>query len=143
VALLLRRIQMDFAPIALRYNRAVAIPATPMKARAESAALKRDLLLTSIVGILTELYAPRAIYLFGSRARGNHTAGSDYDLLVVVPDDTPRERRKSARAYERLCGTGAAVDILVCTESYFHSRTGVRTSLPARIMREGKTLYAA
>lgn len=32
---------------------------------------------------------PEAIYLFGSRARGDADADSDYDLLVIVPDDAP------------------------------------------------------
>jgi len=35
---------------------------------------------------------PLAIYLFGSRARGEADEDSDYDLLVVVPDDAPKER---------------------------------------------------
>jgi len=36
--------------------------------------------------LLAEL-RPDAIWLFGSRARGTHGPNSDWDLLVVVPDD--------------------------------------------------------
>ena len=36
---------------------------------------------------------PEAVYLFGSRARGDFHEDSDYDLLVIVPDDAPKERR--------------------------------------------------
>jgi len=32
---------------------------------------------------------PQSIWLFGSRARGEAVGASDWDLLVVVPDDTP------------------------------------------------------
>ena len=34
-------------------------------------------------------WKPREVWLFGSRARGEATAESDWDLLVVVPDATP------------------------------------------------------
>lgn len=29
------------------------------------------------------------VWLFGSRARGDHRADSDYDLLALIPDDAP------------------------------------------------------
>ncbi len=35
---------------------------------------------------------PEAIYLFGSRARGDATPMSDYDLVVLVPDGAPKEK---------------------------------------------------
>ena len=37
-------------------------------------------------------FHPRKIILFGSRARGEAGPDSDFDLLVVVDDDTPREK---------------------------------------------------
>lgn len=36
---------------------------------------------------------PEAIYLFGSHARGEATADSDYDLLVIVPDNASSTAR--------------------------------------------------
>jgi uncharacterized protein len=99
--------------------------------------------LAEVIRRLAETYHPLAIYLFGSRARGDQRAASDYDLLVVVPDDAPEELQNSRRAYECLRGVGKAVDVLVCTENYLSSRKRIRTSIPARVMREGKVLYAA
>lgn len=81
------------------------------------------------------------IYLFGSKARGDAGADSDYDLLVVVKDDATPEPRRSRMAYQCLWGTGTAADVLVCTDGYFRSRVGVKTSLPAAVEREGKLLY--
>jgi predicted nucleotidyltransferase len=43
--------------------------------------------LGEIVRRLVDAYQPERIYLFGSWARGEQNADSDYDLLVVVPDD--------------------------------------------------------
>lgn len=40
---------------------------------------------------------PEAIYLFGSHARGDSNADSDYDLLVIVPDDAPSARARWKR----------------------------------------------
>ncbi len=99
--------------------------------------------LAQLVQRLTGAYHPTAIYLFGSRARGNQRPASDYDLLVVVPNDAPEELHDSRKGYDCLAGIAAAVDVMVCTEDYFTSREHVRTSLPARVMREGKLVYAA
>jgi uncharacterized protein len=37
---------------------------------------------------IEETYRPLQVWLFGSRARGDARPDSDWDLLVVVPDDT-------------------------------------------------------
>lgn len=58
--------------------------------------------LEEIVRRLIEAYQPERIYLFGSKARGESTPDSDYDLLVVVPDDASEERRDSDLAYRAL-----------------------------------------
>ncbi|HSB79666.1 MAG TPA: nucleotidyltransferase domain-containing protein [Candidatus Methylomirabilis sp.] len=99
--------------------------------------------LAEIVRRLVEAYQPERIYLFGSRARGDVTPDSDYDLMVVVPDSTPPERRRSRLAYEVLWGTGAAGDILVWTRDNFDGRLHLRASLPATVVREGKLLHGA
>lgn len=105
--------------------------------------LDDDPALREIVARIANAYHPLRIYLFGSKARGTAGPDSDYDLLVVVRDDAPPERQRSRLAYESLWGTRGAVDVLVCTEQWFHSRATVITSLPAAVVREGKLLYAA
>jgi uncharacterized protein len=78
---------------------------------------------------------------FGSVARGDAGPDSDYDLLVVVPDDAPPERRRSRLAYEALRGTGTAADVIVCTRSYFEQRRLLKASLPGTVLREGRVLH--
>ncbi len=99
--------------------------------------------LAEIVERLIAAYEPQRIYLFGSKARGDHGPDSDFDLLVVVPDDSPPERKRSRLAYERLWGTGTASDVLVWTQNRFDSRAHLRASLPGTVLREGRLLYAA
>lgn len=74
-------------------------------------------------------------------ARGDADPDSDYDLLVVVPDDAPLERRRSRLAYEALHGTGTAADVFVCTRSYFEDRRLLKASLPGTVLREGRLLH--
>ena len=102
-----------------------------------------DATLRDIVDRLVEAYDPERVYLFGSHARGEAGPDSDYDLLVIVRDDAPPERRRSRLAYEVLRGTGVAVDVIVCARDYFERRRQVRTSLSAIVEREGKLLHVA
>jgi len=99
--------------------------------------------LDDIVERLRRAYDPERIYLFGSSARGDEGPDSDFDLLVVIPDDAPRERRGSRLAYQALRGTGVAADVLVWTRGYFESRRHLKASLSSTVMSEGRLLYAA
>ena len=105
--------------------------------------LSNDPVLKEIVTRLVEAYKPLRIHFFGSKARGDGNVDSDYDLIVIVPDDAPPERRRSRLAYECLWGTGSAADVLVWTQSAFDRVLHLKASLPATIQREGKLLYAA
>ncbi len=99
--------------------------------------------LAEVVRRLIEAYSPERIYLFGSSARGEAGPDSDYDLLLIVPDDAAPERKRSRLAYERLWGTGTAADVLVWTKSRFERRLHLPASLPAMVIREGQLLHAA
>ncbi len=97
--------------------------------------------LSVITRRLREAYKPERIYLFGSAARGDETPDSDLDLMVVIPDDAPPERKRSRLAYEVLRGTGIAADVLVVTHSYFEDRRKLKASLPGTVLREGRLLF--
>ena len=56
-----------------------------------------DPVLPDVVRRLVEVYHPLRIYLFGSAARGDAGPDSDYDIMVVVPDDTPADLQRSRR----------------------------------------------
>jgi len=99
--------------------------------------------LQEVVERLVEVYQPERIYLFGSRARGEAGPDSDYDILVVVPDNASRERHRSDAGYLALWSTGAPAEIMVWTHSAFQSRADMVASLPATVTREGRILYAA
>ena len=103
----------------------------------------RGPILDEVVSRLVPIYHPERIYLFGSAARGETGPDSDYDVLVIVPDQTPPELQRSAPAYEALWGLKAAVDVLVWTRGAFDRRLHLAASLPAAVAREGRLLYGA
>ncbi len=110
---------------------------------AEASYRVTDPTLAELLRRLIPAYQPERVYLFGSRARGEVGPDSDYDLLLVVPDDAPPERRRSQLAYQVLRGTGVAADVVVCTRTWFDRREGLKASLPGTVLREGRLLHAA
>jgi HEPN domain-containing protein len=50
--------------------------------------------LDRVVRRLVEAFDPVAVYLFGSRARGDAGKDSDYDLMLVLADDNERVRSR-------------------------------------------------
>lgn len=92
---------------------------------------------------LVDAYRPERVFLFGSVARGDANADSDYDLLLIVPDDAEADRKRSRLAYQVMWGTGVAADVLVWTAGEFERRSSVPASLPSTVLREGILLHAA
>ena len=108
--------------------------------------LQNDPTLAEIVRRLVEAYHPERVYLFGSHARGEAGPDSDYDLMVVVPDNAPPDLRRSRRAYKALWGvkgSRTAADVLVLTQRGFDRQLHLRASLPSTILREGRLLHGA
>ena len=105
--------------------------------------LQRDVYLRKTVESIIDHYRPIQIYLFGSKARGDEGPNSDYDLLVVVRDKVPREKRNQFHDLRWKLGLTKAIDVVIFTKEGFESRLDVKTSLPSTVVGEGKLLYAA
>ena len=103
----------------------------------------RSPLLDELVSRLVQAYDPEQVCLFGSVARGDAGPDSDYDILVIVPDDATPERCRAKAGYEALWGLARSGDILVCTRHRFESRVDVPWSIPDAVAREGIVLYGA
>lgn len=134
----LKRVRSGSLP-SVRYGRNYLIPISALHSP-----LDTDPVLADIVRRLARGYDPERVYLFGSAARGEAAVESDYDLMLVVPDDAEPERLRSRLAYrELLKGAGAAVDVLVMTRSAFDAKADVAGSLPATVLAEGVLLHAS
>ena len=102
-----------------------------------------DAVMAEVVHRLVEVYQPERVYLFGSVGRGDANADSDYDILLVVRDDSPKVLRDGRRGYEVIADFPISVDLVVYTASGFYGRLFLKASLPATVVREGKLLHAA
>ena len=99
-------------------------------------------ILDDLVRRILAVVQPRRIILFGSAARGDMHPDSDLDILVVVPDGTPR-RQTAQTIYRNLIGLRAAVDVVVATESDVHQYGDNFSLVYYPALREGRTIYAA
>ncbi len=97
--------------------------------------------LTEAVHRLAEVFHPVRMYLFGSRARDEGDAESDYDVLVLVEERTGKPYQMEQQAYRALSGLAIPVDIVLMSREHFERRRKVSSSLPAIVEREGKLLY--
>jgi predicted nucleotidyltransferase len=98
--------------------------------------------LSGLVERIVQVVHPLRIIVFGSAARGDATPGSDVDILVVMPEGTPR--RATARyLHTQLFGIPFAVDLIVTTPSHLEKHRDNLGLIYRTILAEGKELYAA
>jgi len=98
-------------------------------------------ILDEVVARLVREFDPDGILLFGSHAWGQPDAGSDLDLLVIVPESDERPPRRATRAHRCLRGLDVPVDVLVRTRSEIDRVARVPASLEADILDRGSLLY--
>lgn len=99
--------------------------------------------LARMVECLVSAFHPDRIYAFGSQVRGEAAPESDIDLLIIVPHASEPAHRLAQAAYHALPIHSLPIDILVMSRDEFERRSRAASSLPATILREGRTLYAA
>jgi uncharacterized protein len=103
----------------------------------QQAARLPDGLLDNIVRLIN----PRRVILFGSRARGNAREDSDWDVMIVVDDDTRPEQVNWQVLGEVRRGVRAPLELIPFRESTFHERQNVKGSLPWSAATEGLVVY--
>ena len=86
-------------------------------------------------------FNPRRVILSGSQARAASGPDSDYDLMVVVDDDTPPERFSWQARYEARRNDRRAVDLLLCRESVFAAKALIPATLAQTVANEGVIVY--
>lgn len=85
-------------------------------------------------------FHPLRIILFGSHARGDATADSDVDLLVVLPE-APNKRQAAIEIRRALRDLPVSKDIVVTTPDEIARRGDLIGPVLRPALREGKVLY--
>lgn len=83
---------------------------------------------------------PDRIILFGSRARGDHSEQSDFDLCVLKAGVSHR-RNLAKQIYRLLYDSGAAVDVIVETPERFEQLRGNQFLVYKNIAEHGRVIY--
>lgn len=86
---------------------------------------------------------PGAIWLFGSRARGDARPDSDFDLLVVGKPGGSLGSDDYERVDRPLHGLGIGCDVVPCAAEDFEEALLLNTSFVTRIVGEARKVYEA
>ena len=85
---------------------------------------------------------PLEIWLFGSRAKGLERPDSDWDLLLVIPDDRADAIESDIHlAYRLRRATEADADVVACSATDFRLDADVPNTLGYEVARTGRRVY--
>jgi predicted nucleotidyltransferase/HEPN domain-containing protein len=93
-----------------------------------------------ITRAIVEVARPVRVVLFGSRARGDARADSDYDIMVEVGDDVEHRQLWSA-LYDAMRDNDWPVEVVLCTSDGFERTRDHPFYVNYDIAREGRVLY--
>lgn len=86
---------------------------------------------------------PDAIWLFGSRARGDYKPESDFDLLIILPHLNGPRREHAVALRQLLADIPTPKDLLVVSAEEFAAKRDIWGTIPYEAAQHGKCLYAA
>lgn len=95
-----------------------------------------------IVDHVVRLVRPLRVVVFGSVARGDATAESDLDLLVVMPDGV-RRRETAQRLYVEVPRQGVPFDVVVTTPALLRDQEATTGLIYQTALSDGVEVYAA
>ncbi len=84
---------------------------------------------------------PLEVWLFGSRAEGRARPESDWDLLVVLPDNATSTQLSPIGTWRIASAAGVSADIIPCTRSEFDEEKDEIDSLAQAAFRRGRRVY--
>ena len=84
---------------------------------------------------------PESVWLFGSRGRRTHGPDSDFDVLVVLPDELGPKARDYRHALEPVLGSGLPIDVVPCSRSDFEQAKDIPGTVAYEAFHSGRRLY--
>jgi len=97
--------------------------------------------LQSAVEGIVALVHPEAVFLFGSRARGDDDDASDWDLFVVLPDDAAPGIARPSKLRRAAGAAKLPIHAVACRRAVFEAKRDDPNSLSHDVARDGVVLY--
>lgn len=85
---------------------------------------------------LAEVTRAEAVALFGSRARGDNSPDSDWDLCVILPDDIRPQEFTAASLWREASRFGAPIQVYPIHRSVFLASAEDRNSVSYNVRWE-------
>lgn len=98
--------------------------------------------ITLLVSLCKKEMLAEEVWLFGSRARGDNSPDSDFDILAVVPDDAPEDIDSPRAAFKLRRKSKAHADLLTARASDFIGAKSVPNTISYAVAQEGIRLDA-
>lgn len=99
--------------------------------------------LQPLMSRIAAVYRPLEVWLFGSRAREEADSQSDWDLMVIVSDETSEDHLDPMFGWKLQQGSGVYADIICARVSEFDTDLRVANTAAREVARDGVLLYAA
>lgn len=90
---------------------------------------------------LAEATNAEEVLLFGSRARGDHDEGSDWDLCVILPDDVEWGRFTPISLWPLVSDLGISIQVVPIRRSVFEKKKKGVSNLSYDIARDGVQIH--
>lgn len=103
---------------------------------------QNDSTLNKIVDIIIKTVSPRKIILFGSRARGDNSENSDYDILILN-DSNENEREITTMVYRQFYEEhiNKEIDLIAASTEKMTKNLSTTGFIYKNINEEGIVLY--
>jgi len=99
--------------------------------------VSREPRLRQLVHLARERLRARQIWLFGSRARGDAYAESDWDILLILPNDASDQELDATVAWRVGHDAGLMADVVSDREEDVRAAVDVENTLAFVVAREG------
>lgn len=97
--------------------------------------------LAAAVARLRSVAPVERVILFGSRARGDHDSGSDWDLCVLLDDDIPPGVFTPSALWEAVRDVGLAIQVTPMRRGVFEARRTDINALAHDVALDGILLF--
>nr|WP_316654380.1 nucleotidyltransferase domain-containing protein [uncultured Gellertiella sp.] len=94
-----------------------------------------------LLALIRKAYDPIDVVLYGSRARGEATAHSDWDLKVIVADDAPERLLSPLYGWKVQQGSGVHADVTCTRLSDFVEDLEVANSAASSLVADGIIIH--